>query len=249
MRKPPRATYRLQFSKDFGFDAAARIAPYLAQLGISHVYASPYLKARPGSTHGYDIVAHDELNPELGGDAAYGRMLDACTRMACGRSSISSQTIWVLAVRTTHCGSTCWNGDRTPRYARWFDIDWEPDRRYLKEKLLVPLLGGQYGVELDDGKLVLKFERRRASSPSGRTDVHKLPICPLEYERILGDEHPQLENLGDEFAALREWQPQMPRRADELKLELRSSWATMRMLTDRVSESLARFNAGQAASA
>lgn len=65
----PLATYRLQFTKDFGFKSAASIAPYLAKLGISHVYASPYLKARPGSTHGYDIINHVELNPELGSQA------------------------------------------------------------------------------------------------------------------------------------------------------------------------------------
>ena len=62
----PRATYRLQFHKDFGFDRAGEIAPYLARLGVSHVYASPWLKARPGSPHGYDIVDHHALNPELG---------------------------------------------------------------------------------------------------------------------------------------------------------------------------------------
>ena len=62
----PRATYRLQFRKGFGFDEAAELAPYLASLGISHLYASPWLKARTGSAHGYDIVDHDALNPELG---------------------------------------------------------------------------------------------------------------------------------------------------------------------------------------
>ena len=62
----PRATYRLQFHKDFGFDRASELAPYLARLGVSHLYASSYLKARAGSTHGYDIVDHDALNPELG---------------------------------------------------------------------------------------------------------------------------------------------------------------------------------------
>ena len=73
----PRATYRLQFNKDFGFDRAAAIAPYLARLGISHLYASPWLKARPGSTHGYDIVDHHALNPELGDQAAFHRMVAA----------------------------------------------------------------------------------------------------------------------------------------------------------------------------
>ena len=73
----PRATYRLQFNKDFGFADAAALAPYLAGLGISHIYASPYLRARPGSTHGYDIVSHTELNPELGTAETYAHMVAA----------------------------------------------------------------------------------------------------------------------------------------------------------------------------
>src|SRR6201999_2998242 len=72
----PRATYRLQFHKGFGFEDAAALAPYLARLGISHVYASPYLKARPDSTHGYDIVDHRQLNPELGGETRFRAMTE-----------------------------------------------------------------------------------------------------------------------------------------------------------------------------
>src|SRR5262245_11931233 len=71
---PPRATYRLQFHQAFGFDRAAELAPYLARLGVSHLYASPYLKARAGSEHGYDIVDHGRLNPELGDQPAFARM-------------------------------------------------------------------------------------------------------------------------------------------------------------------------------
>src|ERR1700704_3525788 len=81
----PRATYRIQFTKDFGFLAAAQLAPYLADLGISHVYASPYLRARPGSTHGYDIVSHVELNPELGSDADFYVMADAFRKNGLGQ--------------------------------------------------------------------------------------------------------------------------------------------------------------------
>src|SRR5215212_12100732 len=81
----PRATYRLQFHAGFGFDDAAALAPYLARLGVSHVYASPYLKARPGSTHGYDIVDHDRLNPELGDDAAFLRMVAALRENGLGQ--------------------------------------------------------------------------------------------------------------------------------------------------------------------
>ena len=73
----PIATYRLQFSKDFHFDAAAKVVPYLKSLGISHLYASPFLKARAGSTHGYDIVDHNQFNPELGGEAGFLRLSEA----------------------------------------------------------------------------------------------------------------------------------------------------------------------------
>jgi (1->4)-alpha-D-glucan 1-alpha-D-glucosylmutase len=83
--KVPQATYRLQFRKGFGFDDAARLAPYLARLGVSHVYASPYLKARPGSTHGYDIVDHDRLNPELGDEASFACMVAALRENGIGQ--------------------------------------------------------------------------------------------------------------------------------------------------------------------
>ena len=82
----PRATFRLQFTKDFGFARAADLAPYLAKLGISHVYASPYLRARPGSTHCYDIVSHTELNPELGTLKAFDRMVAAFRENGAARS-------------------------------------------------------------------------------------------------------------------------------------------------------------------
>jgi (1->4)-alpha-D-glucan 1-alpha-D-glucosylmutase len=85
-RRPcPRATYRLQFNGQFGFEDAAALAPYLADLGVSHVYCSPYLMARPGSTHGYDIVSHTELNRELGGEAALQMMVQAFQKNGLGQ--------------------------------------------------------------------------------------------------------------------------------------------------------------------
>src|SRR5262245_19375563 len=73
----PRATYRLQLSKDVDFDKAAELAPYLRDLGISHLYPSPWLMARSGSTHGYDVIDHGQLNPELGGESGFARLSDA----------------------------------------------------------------------------------------------------------------------------------------------------------------------------
>ena len=100
------------------------------------------------------------------------------------------------------------------------DIDWEPHRGYLHEKLLVPVLGDQYGIEVDAGKLVLKLDEAAGELAVWAYDTHKLPLCPLTYGEVLGDRHPTLENLGDEFGALREWRPQVGRRAAELKRTL-----------------------------
>ena len=216
----PEATYRLQFHRGFGFRDAAALAPYLAQLGISHVYASPYLKARPGSTHGYDIVDHGQLNPELGDEAAFRGMVAAFRDCGLGQ---------VLDFVPNHMGV---GGSDNPwwldvlewgpasEYSGWFDIDWDPDRRYLRDKLLVPLLGEQYGAVLEAGQLVLRFEPETGSFAVWAYDTHKLPICPLHYHRVLGDDHPELELLGDAFSGLPDWRPRIAQRAKDLQSEL-----------------------------
>lgn len=238
----PRATYRLQFSRDFRFRDAAAIAPYLARLGISHVYASPYLRARPGSTHGYDIVAHDQLNPELGDWDDYRHMCAAFAQN--GLAQIidfvpnhmgvggADNPLWLEVLE--------WGPDA--RCAGWFDIDWEPSARYLSEKLLVPVLGDQYGAALEDGKLVLKFDAPAGEFAVWAYDTHKLPICPLHYGRILGQDHTELERLGDAFGALPEWRPQVERRARELKEELALLFAADGDAATSLQRSLARLN-------
>jgi (1->4)-alpha-D-glucan 1-alpha-D-glucosylmutase len=223
---PPRATYRLQFRREFGFADAARIAPYLAKLGVSHVYASPYLRARAGSTHGYDIVAHDQLNPELGDNESFVTMHEAFVRNRLGQIldfvpnhmgvGGSDNPLWLEVLE--------WGPDSP--FAGWFDIDWKPAARYLTEKLLVPVLDDQYGAALEDGKLELRFDAATGEFAVWAYGTHKLPICPLHYWRILGHEHLELERLGDAFGALPEWRPQVERRADELKRELATCVAT-----------------------
>ena len=242
---PPRATYRLQFTREFGFEAAARIAPYLAALGISHVYASPWLQARPGSRHGYDIVRHDLLNSELGDEAAFRAMNEKFARHGLKQ---------ILDFVPNHMGvggadNPFWLevlewGPLSP-FAGWFDIDWEPANRYLTEKLLVPVLGDQYGAVLEDGKLALKYDAAAGEFAVWAYDEHKLPICPLQYSSILGDENADLERLGDEFAALLEWKPQMERRADELKRELARLLANDSAARTSLDRALARLNGGE----
>ena len=145
---PLLATARLQFHAGFTLDDAVPLVPYLKRLGITHLYASPILKARPGSTHGYDIVDHGQINPELGGEPALRRLHAALRGAGLGL---------ILDIVPNHMGV---GGADNPwwldvlewgpesNYAGWFDIDWESDRRYLQGKLLVPFLGDQYGSVL-----------------------------------------------------------------------------------------------------
>ena len=151
----PVATYRLQLHKDFGFARATEIVPYLARLGVSHVYASPFLKARPGSLHGYDVVDHRRINPEIGTEAELDHLIQELQRHGMGL---------VLDLVPNHMGvlhgdNPWWqdvleNG-RASRYAKFFDIDWQRGGG----KLLLPVLGKHYGEALDDGEL--KLDRRR----------------------------------------------------------------------------------------
>ncbi len=238
----PRATYRLQFRKEFGFRDAMAIAPYLGALGVSHVYASPYLKARPGSTHGYDITDHDALNPELGTEADFDAMCDAFR--AAGLNQI-------LDFVPNHMGV---GGSDNARWldvlewgpmsesAGWFDIDWDPDRRYLRDKLLVPFLGDQYGIELQAGRLALKFDHATGEFAVWAYDTHKLPICPLHYARILGSADGSLERIGDAFADLPSWRPQIATRAATLKAELAEIVRTEAAAADALATEVARLN-------
>ncbi|GJD53539.1 hypothetical protein OPKNFCMD_6316 [Methylobacterium crusticola] len=195
---PPRATYRLQFHKDFTFDHAARIVPYLARLGISHVYASPIHKARPGSMHGYDIVDHREINPELGGEEAFVRFSDGLrehglkllldivpNHMGVG----GADNPWWLSVLE-------W-GALSPA-ANAFDIDW--GRLGAGQKLVVPFLGDRYGEALENGNLTLAFDPAEGGFSVWHFE-HRFPVCPLSYPIVLDRALAALPVVGDEGSA------------------------------------------------
>ena len=194
----PRATYRLQFSSAFGFRDAADIAPYLADLGISHVYASPFFEARPGSTHGYDITDHNRLNPELGSDAEFRAMCVTLRRNGLGLIADfvpnhmgiggASNQFWLSVLEL---------GEESP-YAAWFDIDWRSTYPGLAGKVLVPFLGGQYGDVLADGGLELRAEADAGAFAVWAHGTHKLPICPRGTADILR-RVPGLASLADRF--------------------------------------------------
>ncbi|HEX8663166.1 MAG TPA: malto-oligosyltrehalose synthase [Beijerinckiaceae bacterium] len=195
---PPRATYRLQFHKDFTFDHAAAVVPYLKRLGISHVYASPIHKARPGSTHGYDIVDHGAINPELGGEEGFYRLSDALREHGLGL---------VLDIVPNHMGvggadNPSWLsvlewGPLSPA-AKAFDIDWE--RLGANHKLVVPFLGNRYGDALDKGELKLAFDAAEGSFSVWHYE-HRFPVCPLSYPIILDRALVALGEIGTEGSA------------------------------------------------
>src|SRR3954468_4027732 len=229
----PRATYRLQFTRHFGFTAGADLAPYLARLGISHVYASPFLKARPGSTHGYDIVDYRALNPELGSDDEFRSMVQAFKSHGLGL---------ILDFVPNHMGvggadNEWWldvlEWGPSSAYAGYFDIDWKSDHEYLRGKVLVPFLGKQYGEVLDDGDFKLRFEADGSLSVWAY-DTHKLPVCPIDYGDVLGSEHPELERLGDAFANVRNHAPNVVRRAQDLKSALSQAASASDAVRDAV---------------
>ncbi|MGE0594085.1 MAG: malto-oligosyltrehalose synthase [Vicinamibacterales bacterium] len=154
----PGATYRLQMHPGFTLDEAARLAPYLASLGVTHCYCSPIFTANPGSTHGYDVCRHAEINPELGGEAGLAAFSQALTREGLGlvldfvpnHMSVDPHTNpWWRDVLE--------NGPSSP-FARYFDIDWDPIKPELKDRLLLPVLGEPYGEALESGAIALQYE-------------------------------------------------------------------------------------------
>src|SRR5438270_6536475 len=157
-QKPPGATYRLQFHAGFTFRDAEHLVPYLHDLGITHCYASPYLKARPGSQHGYDITDHTRLNPEIGTDEDYAAFVEALHAHGLGQ---------VLDVVPNHMGvvgneNVWWNdvlenGPASP-YAGFFDVEWNPPRPGMRGKVLLPILGDPYGKVLEAFQIRVDFD-------------------------------------------------------------------------------------------
>src|SRR4051794_34341977 len=178
----PGATYRLQLHAGFRLEDAARVVDYLSGLGITDCYLSPYLDARPGSTHGYDVFDHGRINPEVGDDADHARLVDALGSRGMGR---------VLDVVPNHMGINGPNrfwldvlqmGPHSP-FAAYFDIDWHPVKDELEGRVLLPILGDQYGKVLDDGHLSIE---REGGSFSLRCYDGTLPLAPKSLAVIFG---------------------------------------------------------------
>ncbi len=211
----PGATYRVQLHRSFRLNDLTEVVPYLSDLGITDCYLSPYLEARPGSTHGYDIFDHRRINPEIGDEADHARLVERLERLEMGR---------VLDVVPNHMGvggeNRFWSevletGPQSPS-ARFFDIDWHPIKEELNERLLLPILGEQYGRALEDGTIEL---HREGGAFFIRYYDRKLPLSPRSYALVLGLRSGELLSTFD---------PDDPH-----LLEYRSIWATAEGLPPR----------------
>ncbi len=195
----PIATYRFQFHKELGFNQAKALVPYLAKLGISHLYASPFLKARPGSTHGYDVIDHNQINPEIGTEAYLKDLLKTLKQRGMGMViDLVPNHMGVL-----HADNAWWldvlEKGRASPYARFFDLDW------ARGKLLLPVLGKHYGealeelkVEKKNGKWGLRYfdhrfplNQKNLQPPKDTLALHRLlekQHYRLAYWRVASDE-------------------------------------------------------------
>jgi glycogen operon protein len=203
------ATYRLQLNKAFTFSDAQNLVGYLGQLGITDVYVSPILKAAPGSTHGYDVVDHRQLNPELGTLEDFEAFTGAIRAAGMGllvdwvpnhMGIASGQNPWWESVLENGPSSQC---------AEYFDIDWAPVREDLHNRVLLSILGEQYGKVLENGELSIVwdgeayklayYERRLPLGPKSL-----LPVLEAAVARLtLGEDDIMRQELESIVSALR----------------------------------------------
>lgn len=173
------ATYRVQLRPEFGFEAAQGLVDYWVALGISHVYTSPYLQAADGSAHGYDVIDHDRVNRELGGESARERFCQALA--AHGLGQLLDIVPNHMAIRGGH-NAWWWdvleNGPSS-RFSNFFDVEWHAA---TQDHVLLPILGDQYGVELEKGHIQLQREGGRFSI---QYYEHRVPTAPRSFGIIL----------------------------------------------------------------
>jgi len=181
----PRATYRVQLHADFTFDDAASIVPYLARLGITHLYCSPYLQARTGSTHGYDVVDHHRISEELGGSEAHARLVDALKDHRMGHILDLVPNHMAIGERANRWWWDVLRNGPASRYATHFDINWDPPDEKLRWMVHCPVLGDHYGRVLEAGDIEVAREGEEVVL---RYFEHIFPVSPVSLKELAGDD-------------------------------------------------------------
>ncbi|MEY2549480.1 MAG: (1-_4)-alpha-D-glucan 1-alpha-D-glucosylmutase [Verrucomicrobiota bacterium] len=178
----PSSTYRLQFNRQFTFSDARHIVPYLDALGISDCYASPYFQARAESLHGYDITDHNKLNAAIGSRADYDGWIADLHAHGMGQIVDFVPNHMGVGEPLNHWWMDVLENGPSSTYAPFFDIDWKPLKADLEDKVLLPILGDQYGRVLERGELQIGFD---AGAFYLRYYEHEFPIAPGTYRHIL----------------------------------------------------------------
>jgi len=248
VRNIPGATYRLQFDAAFGFREAARLVPYLHELGISHCYASPIFEAAPDSTHGYDVCRFDQIDPRLGGEEAFN---DFIKRLRDHKMGV------ILDVVPNHMSADPANpwwrsvlewGPESP-FANWFEVDWQPLHSNLRNKILLPLLEDPWEQVLESGKLQLRFSDGEFIIDYG---AWEFPVAARSYGRILDGVASYLRKRGLEntlrmHKVMEGFQP-LPGEGSQfktfsgLKSELRALFESSIPFHDAVAQVIRNFN-------
>ena len=181
----PLATYRVQMRAEFGFDDAAAIADYLHDLGVTHFYASPYLQAGKGSTHGYDVLDHSKPNAELGGPEAHARLCQALGSAELGQ--ILDIVPNHMSIASPQQNKWWWDvleNGQSSRYAGYFDVDWHPVEAKLRDTVLMPILGDHYGREVEAGHVQLS---RTGGGFAFHYFDHSMPVAPRSLNDLLNE--------------------------------------------------------------
>jgi (1->4)-alpha-D-glucan 1-alpha-D-glucosylmutase len=182
-RAAPRATYRLQLHAGFDFDAASAVVPYLAALGVSHLYASPILQAVPGSRHGYDVVDHGRISDDLGGEAGFNRLVTALHAAGMGLVVDLVPNHMAIAGAANRWWWDVLEHGPSSRFADHFDVDWDPPESRLRNVILLPVLEDHYGRLLESGKISLA---RDGSAVEVRHGAQRFPLDPRSLAEIVG---------------------------------------------------------------
>ena len=243
----PAATYRLQFNKDFTFRDATALVDYLDALGITDVYASPILAARPGSVHGYDVIDHSRLNPELGTDGDLDALAAALKPRRMGMVLDVVPNHMCIATSENHWWNDVLENGRSSPYAAFFDIDWHPPKAELDEKVLLPVLGGQYGRVLENQEISIGYEAGgffaqyfQSRYPIGpRTILPLLTPMVADLRRTHPDDHPDLLELESIVTATKNLPTRRDTDPDRIRERQREKEIVKRRIDALVSQSAA----------
>lgn len=181
MRRIPKSTYRLQLNAQFTFEDASEVADYLNELGVSHLYCSPYLQAAPGSMHGYDVVDHQSVNSELGGEVAHQHFCAHLGELGMGQVLDVVPNHMAIGPQNRYWWDVLENGPSS-RYAMWFDIDFHSSEVKLQNKVLIPVLGDQYGKVLAAGQIRIEQDE---TGYRVRYMDHIFPLSPRSFAILL----------------------------------------------------------------